>query len=120
MKRAKFALTMFGAAALMLGMTFSPMAVPSANAQISIHFGWQQPPREYNNFQRQGFHAGIEAARHDIDRGMPPDYRRHRSFRHPHVPPRQRDDYRRGFRHGYEVGYQHRRDWNHHHHDWGR
>jgi|GEM_PF-4526581 len=120
MKQAKFTLAMLGAAALMVGMTFSPMAVPTANAQISIHFGWQQPPRGYNNVQRQGFHAGIDAARRDIDRGLPPDFRRHQRFRHPHLPPGPREEFRRSFRHGYEMGYQHRRDWNRHGHDWGR
>lgn len=113
MKRSKLTLAMLAAAALTAGMTISPMAVPSANAQISIHLGWQQPPQGYNDAQRQGFHAGIHAAHHDMDRGWPPDPHRHGIFRHPPVPPGARFDFRRGFRHGYELAYNHRGDWHH-------
>ncbi len=109
---------MLTAATLAVGMTVSPMAVPRANAQISFHLGWQEPPREYNDIQRQGFHAGIEAARHDLDMGMPPDPRRHWDFRRPEVPPGARDDFRHSFSRGYEMAYQHRGDWDRDHHDW--
>lgn len=118
MKRLKPTLAMLAAATLMAAMTISPMAVPPANAQFSIHFGWQQPPRQYNDVQRQGFHAGIDAGRRDIDRGLPPDPHRHRRFRHPPVPGGARHDFRRGFRHGYDMAYQHRGDWNRNRHDW--
>jgi hypothetical protein len=114
MKHQNPTLAMLAVAALMAGVTVSPMAVPHANAQISIHLGWQDPPREYNDLQQQGFHAGIEAARHDLDHGMPPDPNRHSDFRH------QREDFRRGFSQGYEVAYQHRGEWDPHHHDWGQ
>ena len=110
MKHSKSTLALLAGAGLMAGMILSPMVVPQANAQISIHFGWQQPPREYNGIQQQGFHAGIDAARHDMDRSLPPDPQRHEDFRRPHLPPAQREDFRRGFRHGYEVAYQHRGD----------
>ena len=113
MKRLKFNLVMLASAALFVGMTIGPMAVQPANAQISIHFGWQQPPQQYNDVQRQGFHAGIDAAHRDLDRGLPPDTHRHRRFRHPPVLPGARHDFRRGFRHGYDMGYRHRRDWHH-------
>jgi hypothetical protein len=119
MKLPKSTLTMLAGAAFLAGMTLTPMTVPLAGAQISIHLGWQQPPHEYNGVQRQGFHAGIEAARHDIDHGLPPDPNRHDDFRRPHVSPHLRDDFRRGFQHGYEVAYQHRGDWDRNHHDWG-
>jgi hypothetical protein len=120
MKKSKLTLAMVATAALMAGMTLTPMGVRQANAQISLHFGWQQPPQEYNDVQRNGFHAGVEAARHDIDRGLPPDADRHGDFRHPHLPRGPREDFRRGFRHGYEMAYNHRADWNRDHHDWGR
>lgn len=111
MRRPQSIGTVFAAAALAVGLTMAPMAVPTAEAQISFHLGWQQPPHEYNDIQRQGFHAGIEAARHDLDRGLPPDPHRHWDFRRPDVPPPAREDFRRGFRHGYEVAYQHRGEW---------
>lgn len=118
MNRTKSTLAILTAATLAVGMTLSPMAVPKAEAQISFHLGWQQPPQEYNDFQRQGFHAGIEAAHEDLDHGLPPDPHRHWDFRRPHVPPGARDDFRRGFQHGYEMSYQHRSDWDRDHHDW--
>jgi hypothetical protein len=102
---------MLAGAALMAGMAISPMMVPQANAQISFHLGWQQPPGEYNDAQQQGFHAGIQSARHDMDNNLPPDPHRHGEFRHPGLPQEQREDFRRGFRHGYEVAFQHHEDW---------
>ncbi len=110
---------MLAAAVLMAGMTFSPMGVPQANAQISFHLGWQQPPQEYNDIQRQGFQAGIRAGRADLDHSLAPDPDRHGEFQRPRVPDEQRNDFRRGFQHGYEVAYQHRDsgDWNQEHHD---
>jgi hypothetical protein len=119
MKQPKPILSMFAAVALMAGMTVIPATLPQANAQISFHFGWQQPPHEYNQVQQQGFHAGIDAARHDIDRGLPPDPHRHGEFRHPEVQGNLHEDFRHGFQHGYEVAYQHRGEWDRDHHDWG-
>ena len=107
MKKPKSTLTMLASAVLMVGMTV-PISAPQANAQISIHLGWQQPPPDYNDVRRQGFHDGIDAARHDIDRGLPPDPHRHERFRHPPVGHHQRDDYRRGFDRGYHAAYEHR------------
>lgn len=109
------------AAALMAGMTISPVATPQAIAQEGgFHSGWQQPPQEYSDVQRQGFRAGLEAARHDLDRRLSPDPQRHAEFRRPQTEPRLRDDFRRGFSHGYEVAYQHRGDYDTNRHDWGR
>ena len=119
MKQRKTKLTTIAAAVLAVGMTVSPILVPMANAQISFHLGWQAPPPEFNDIQRQGFHAGIDAARHDIDFGMPPDPRRHGEFRHPPVPGPARDDFRHSFGRGYEMAYQHRGEWDRDHHDWG-
>ena len=109
---------MLAAGMLVVGMTVSPMAVPTANAQISFQLGWQQPPQEFNDFQRQGFHAGIQAGHDDLDHGMPPDPGRHWDFRRPHVPRGARDDFRRGFQRGYQISYEHRGDWDRDHHDW--
>ena len=118
MKRTKSTVALLTAATLAVGMTLTPMGVPTANAQISFHLGWQQPPQEFNDFQRQGFHAGIQAAHNDLDHGMPPDPQRHGDFRHPHLPPGARDDFRRGFQRGYDIAYQHGSDFDHDHHDW--
>jgi hypothetical protein len=120
MKQTRPVLTMLAAAALMAGVSVTPRMVPQANAQISFHLGWQQPPGEYSDVQRQGFHAGIDAARRDIDHGMPPNPQRHGEFRHPQVPGNLHNDFRQAFQHGYETAYQHRGEWDRNHHDWGQ
>jgi hypothetical protein len=68
---------------------------------------WDSPPDEFRDAQRQGFQDGIEAARHDFDAHRRADADNHEAFRHPHVPRDQRDDYREGFRRGYERAMAH-------------
>lgn len=69
--------------------------------------GWDMPPQELNDIQRQGFHDGVEGARHDFDDHRQPDVEKHEEFRHPHMPPEQREAYRDGFRRGYDVAMRH-------------
>jgi len=71
---------------------------------------WQpvEPPGSWSHAWHSGFHDGVEAARHDIDAGRPPDPDRHDKFRHPDLPRDQRDDFREGFRRGYHMVYEHR------------
>jgi hypothetical protein len=72
--------------------------------------GWDAPPPEFRDFQRQGFHDGIEGARKDIENHRPPNVERRDEYRHPHVPPPVRDDYRDGFRRGYDMAFSHFRE----------
>ena len=72
--------------------------------------GWDQPPADYRDAQRQGFHDGIKAAHWDADHNRRADADDHDEYRHPHVDRAMRDDYRDGFRHGYEVAMRHMRD----------
>ncbi len=118
MRKPKSTLAMLAVATLAVGITISPMAVPRADAQISFQLGWQQPPQDFNDFQRQGFRAGVEAAHEDLGNGKSPDVRRHWDYRRPHVPGGARNDFRRGYQRGYEIGYQHRGDFDRDHHDW--
>ena len=60
------------------------------------------PPAAYSEIARQGYHDGIEAARRDIAAGRGPNVERHPRFRRPPVPPPAIEDYRHGFRSGYE------------------
>lgn len=69
--------------------------------------GWDAPPQELRETQRQGFHDGIEGARKDFDNHRRPDVNNRDEFRHPNVSRDQRDAYREGFRRGYEVGVSH-------------
>jgi hypothetical protein len=69
--------------------------------------GWDVPPQEFRDIQRQGFHDGIEGARKDYENHRRPDVNNRDEYRHPHVPGSERRDYREGFRRGYETGMSH-------------
>ena len=74
------------------------------------HGGWDAPPQEFRDVQRQGFHDGLEAGRNDFDRHNPPNMEQRREFRHPPVAPPDRDAYREGFRRGYDSAFSHFRE----------
>jgi hypothetical protein len=69
--------------------------------------GWDAPPSEFRDVQRQGFHDGIEGARRDFDNHRPPNPNNRDEFRHPRVPRGLRNDYREGFRQGYDRAMRH-------------
>ena len=69
--------------------------------------GWDAPPQEFREVQRQGFHDGIEGARRDFQNGRRPDVNNRDEYRHPPVPFLTREDYRAGFRRGYETAMSH-------------
>lgn len=69
--------------------------------------GWDQPPGEFHDAQRKGFHDGIEGARKDFDNHRPPNVENREEYRHPHVSHDLRGDYRDGFRAGYERAMSH-------------
>lgn len=69
--------------------------------------GWDAPPAEFREVKRQGFHDGIEGARRDFDHHRSPDVERREEYRHPHVDRSVREDYRDGYRRGYEVAMHH-------------
>jgi hypothetical protein len=88
-----------------------------AVAAISQDRPWDAPPDEFRDVQRQGFHDGIEAAHRDFDQHRRADADDHEAFRHPPVTHDQRNDYRDGFRHGYERAMAHLRGDHDHDHD---
>jgi hypothetical protein len=71
------------------------------------HGGWDEAPGEFREAQRKGFHDGIEAARSDFNEHRHPDVERHGSYKHPDVSHADREDYRDGFRRGYDAGMAH-------------
>ncbi len=79
-------------------------------AYVQDQPGWDAPPAEFREVQRQGFHDGIEGARKDFDHHRMPDVRRRDEYRHPHVDPAVREDYREGYRRGYEMAMHHMMD----------
>jgi hypothetical protein len=69
--------------------------------------GWDAPPPEFRDIQRQGFHDGIEGARKDVDNHRRPDVNNRDEFRRPPVPRESWREYREGFRRGYETAMSH-------------
>jgi hypothetical protein len=61
------------------------------------------PPAEFSAVAQQAFHDGFEAARRDVAHNVPPGVERHPRFRNPPVPPPAVEDYRHGFREGYQA-----------------
>lgn len=61
-----------------------------------------EPPPAYSEASQQGWHDGVRAAQHDIASGLRPDADRHPRFDRPPVPPPLWEDYRHGFRDGYQ------------------
>lgn len=74
---------------------------------------WDQPPDEYRDVQRQGFHDGVEAARRDWDHHAHKDADDHERYRHPPVARDMHDDYRSGFREGYSRAMHHMQEEHH-------
>ena len=64
-------------------------------------------PQELREIERQGFHDGIEGARRDFENHRRPDVDNRDEFRRPPVPPASWEEYRHGFRRGYQVGVEH-------------
>lgn len=99
-------------------ITAKASAAPAGSMAVAYQEApWDQPPGEYRDVQRQGFHDGIEGARKDFDNHRPPNPENREEFRHPHVPGDARHDYREAFRRGYDVGMHHMMDERDHHHD---
>ena len=80
---------------------------PPQDRQDQGHGGWDTPPQELRDVQRRGFHDGVEAARRDIGFRRPANAEMHNEFRRPPVPRDVRDDYRDGFRRGYQLAFAH-------------
>ncbi|HSZ15479.1 MAG TPA: hypothetical protein VK764_00165 [Terracidiphilus sp.] len=81
--------------------------IAAAQGPPSPGYGWDAPPQELNEIQRQGFHEGLEAARNDFRMNRHPDVADHEIFRHPHLPPQQREAFQDGFRRGYDRAMSH-------------
>jgi hypothetical protein len=96
-----------GAACLLTPRVKAAAQEPPAAAYDQGAPGWDAPPGEFRDIQRQGFHMGIEGARKDFDHHKAPDVESHGEFRHPPVSRSARDDFREGYRRGYEAAMNH-------------
>jgi len=94
------------AVALLLGLSTAGMTKALAQGPPP-GYGWDAPPQELNDIQRQGFHDGIEGARRDFENHRQPDVENRDEYRHPHLPPDAREAYRDGFRRGYRRAMSH-------------
>jgi hypothetical protein len=95
---------------LTAGQPYGPAA-----AQAYGQEPWANPPSEWKEVQRRGFHDGVEGARKDAQNHRPPNVNNRDEYRHPSVPHRDRRAYREGFRRGYQVGVEHLMQYYHHH-----
>lgn len=92
----------------------APAATP---AQYEGQGRWDEPPSEYREAQRQGFHDGVEAARRDFEYHRHKDADDHEIYRHPPVERELRGDYRSAFREGYSRAMHHMREEREEHRD---
>jgi hypothetical protein len=99
-----------GTGGFVIATASSAQPAPSSSDFIQDHDrdgGWDAAPGEFREIQRQGFHDGIEGARKDFDNHRPPNVNNREEFRHPRVSASARDDYREGFRRGYDAAMRH-------------
>jgi len=68
---------------------------------------WDRPPYEFTEIQQRGFRDGVDGAGKDFDNHRAPNVENRKEYRHPHVDPSARDDYREGFRRGYDAAMRH-------------
>lgn len=99
-------------------MTTKANAAPLAQPAAGLYQDrpWDEPPSEFREVQKKGFHEGVEAARHDFESHNHKDADDHENYKHPHVERSLRDDYREGFKRGYDAAMHHMRE-EHHDHD---
>jgi len=111
MKLARLAIPALALAVLstpgMLLAQYGPPQGPPPPGYNRDRGGWDTPPQEYREFQRQGFHDGIDGARKDVENHRRPNVNNRDEYRHPNVPGNVRRDYRDAFRRGYDMGIQH-------------
>ena len=65
--------------------------------------GQWTPPDRFTEWQRRGFHDGIDGAQKDFGNHRRPNVFNREEYRDPRVPPNVRHEYREGFRRGYEM-----------------
>src|ERR1700761_1153816 len=106
MMRNRFAVPLLSLMLATPGFFTAPQPAFAATA-YSQDRAWDDPPQEFKDIQRQGFHDGIEGARKDFDNHRRADVNNRDEYRHPHVPSSARANYREGFRRGYDTATQH-------------
>jgi hypothetical protein len=96
-----------GTSGMAMGLAYGTPQGPPPPGYGQGPGGWDTPPQEFREIQRQGYHDGVEGARKDFDNHRRPDVDNRDEYRHPNVPKDARRDYRDGFRRGYDAAMQH-------------
>ncbi len=78
-----------------------PLALAACSHPQPVVYAPPPPPVEFSPAAQQGYADGVTAARRDIHNGLAQDVRRHPRFRNPPVGPP--EEYRHGFRAGYDA-----------------
>ncbi len=63
------------------------------------------PPPAYSAVAQRGYNDGVRAGQRDLHNGLRPDVARHARFNNPPVAPPLQEDYRHGFRDGYQAAF---------------
>jgi|HubBroStandDraft_5_1064220.scaffolds.fasta_scaffold1054838_1 hypothetical protein len=95
------------AGSCLLAVNATSVTAYAAASPVMMQERWEAPPGELDEVGRHGFHDGVEGARKDYGNHRRPDVNNREEFRHPHVPERDREAYRRGFERGYQAGVDH-------------
>jgi len=74
------------------------------NGNDRYNGSWDAPPPEFSDIERRGFRDGIEGARKDYGNHRRPNVDNREEYRHPNLPRNEWNDYRGGFRRGYDRG----------------
>jgi hypothetical protein len=98
-----------------IALTGGNKAYAAEPAAIQWNSPWDQPPSEFREMEKRGFHEGVQGAMKDYDHHRFPDVERRSEYRRPHVESSLREDYRKGFRRGYDSAMRHLMDSNGHH-----
>ncbi|MGA7242046.1 MAG: hypothetical protein WBX19_02635 [Terracidiphilus sp.] len=82
-----------------------PLAIAGCSHPQPVVYAAPPPPPAFTEIAQRGFHDGFDAASRDIAKGLAPHVDRHPRFRNPPVPPPAFEDYRQGFREGYQRAF---------------
>ena len=101
------ALSLLTAAILAVGPTVVIAQGPPPPPPGYAHGDWENAPAEFQEAERKGYNDGVVGARKDYENHRRPDVNNRDEYRHPHVRSEDRNDYREGFRRGYQAAVDH-------------
>jgi len=100
------------------GLSAKAYATPApSQPQYEGQGRWDEPPSEYRDAERMGFHDGVEAARRDFESRRHRDADDHQAYKHPRVERELVSDYRHAFQEGYSRAMHHMKEDRNEHRD---